>query len=450
MTSKPSIDMREPSHIVTVHESDSPPDGGYGWVVTAAIALVNFHSWGINSAYSVFLAYYIKNGTFHGATSLHYALVGGLSVGCSLATAPCATTLVHKFGPKPVMLCGSVVQSAGLVASGFCTGIWHLFLSQGVLFGLGMGFLFQPLYGLISQWFEKRRATANGIAIAGAGLGGMIYSISAGVMLARLSLQWAYYILALICFVINTASALLIRTRDHKAKARQVTFEIGLLRNPEYLLLLLFSILSMLAYFILMFTLANYGVEMGFSESRASLLPAMLNLGQALGRPVMGYVGDRIGCITATALFTYLTGFWTLVVWINAKSYAVMMFFSLTEGLVLGVFWVMISPLLATTIEPQSLPAGLTILWLSLVLPCTFSSAIALAIREQTGSYLGAQLFAGITFLAAGSCAHILRGWKLQRLSSVQHASTKDDCDGQRKIFHYQHFLRACFKWGLA
>lgn len=48
---------REPE----IEDKDSqPPNGGYGWVCTACVALINAHTWGINSSYGVFLAHYLS------------------------------------------------------------------------------------------------------------------------------------------------------------------------------------------------------------------------------------------------------------------------------------------------------------------------------------------------------------------------------------------------------
>lgn len=49
-------------------------------VVVAAVALVNAHSWGLNSSYAIFLAYYLHSGYIPGATALDFAFVGGLSI----------------------------------------------------------------------------------------------------------------------------------------------------------------------------------------------------------------------------------------------------------------------------------------------------------------------------------------------------------------------------------
>lgn len=36
-----------PTNMVT--QEDIPPDGGYGWVCTACVFLINAHTWGVNS-----------------------------------------------------------------------------------------------------------------------------------------------------------------------------------------------------------------------------------------------------------------------------------------------------------------------------------------------------------------------------------------------------------------
>lgn len=70
-------------------EPPPPPNGGYGWVCTACCALINGHTWGLNSSYGVFLAHYLATDTFPGATSLEFAFVGGLSISCAMLISYC-------------------------------------------------------------------------------------------------------------------------------------------------------------------------------------------------------------------------------------------------------------------------------------------------------------------------------------------------------------------------
>ncbi len=49
-------------------------------MVVFAVLLINAHTWGLNSSYAVFLAYYLRSGTIDGASPLGFAFVGGLSI----------------------------------------------------------------------------------------------------------------------------------------------------------------------------------------------------------------------------------------------------------------------------------------------------------------------------------------------------------------------------------
>ncbi|KAI8941389.1 hypothetical protein NX059_002612 [Plenodomus lindquistii] len=106
------------------------------------------HTWGLNSAYAVFLAYYLANNVFPGATALHYAFIGGLPVSQALIVSPVATLTTRVFGTRTTLLIGVVLETVSFIGASFASQIWHLFLSQGICFGWGMGFLFVGSVGI--------------------------------------------------------------------------------------------------------------------------------------------------------------------------------------------------------------------------------------------------------------------------------------------------------------
>jgi hypothetical protein len=86
-------------------------------------------------SYGIFLAHYLANNTFPGATALDYAFVGGLSISMALIISPIATICTRKFGTQISLLIGVLFETAGLLGASFAREIWHLFLSQGLAFG---------------------------------------------------------------------------------------------------------------------------------------------------------------------------------------------------------------------------------------------------------------------------------------------------------------------------
>lgn len=398
---------------------EPPPDGGYGWVCTACVCMINAHTWGLNSSFGVFLAHYLSNNTFPGASHLEYAFVGCLSLGATLAVSPIATVAVREFGTKPTLLLGTVLQTASLILASFSLQYWHLVLTQGVLFGIGMGFMFVPTAGIIAQWFTTKRSLANGIATCGSGLGGVMYSFATGAMIQNLGLAWAFRILGIAAFVANTISALLLRDRNNAIGTRGSAFDVSLLKRAEYLLLLGFGWFSMLAYVVLIFSISNYANEIGLNASQAALISGIFNLGQTFGRPFVGFFSDKTGRINMACFTTFLAGIFCLVIWANSKTYPVLIFFSIVGGFVGGTYWATIAPVTAEVVDLKDVPSALNLQWLAILLPCTFSEPIGLQIVVGTGKYIGTQLFVGFMYIAAALCLAVLRGWKLGEITEI-------------------------------
>ena len=78
-------------------------------------------------------------------------------------------------------------------------------------------------------------------------------------------------------------------------------FDYRLFQRAEYLLLCAYGWFSILAYVVLIFSLANYANYIGLSASDAAIVSAILNLGQGLGRPPIGYFSDSIGRLNMAA-----------------------------------------------------------------------------------------------------------------------------------------------------
>jgi hypothetical protein len=77
-----------------------------------------------------------------------------------------------------------------LAGFGLCNPDMHLFLSQGVCFGWGSGFLCLTATRVLPPWFSTHRSLAVWFASSGAGLGGLAYNLAAGRAIEVLGLGW--------------------------------------------------------------------------------------------------------------------------------------------------------------------------------------------------------------------------------------------------------------------
>ena len=302
-----------------------------------------------------------------------------------MLSAPLVTVLAPKYGIRPPMFLGVCVLSAGFIAASFATKTWHLYITQGVMVGIGVGFIYIPSIAILPQWFQKRRSLVNGITGAGSGIGGIIFALSTAAMIDRLSLQWSLRITGIVTFVMNAVATALVKDRNKIIQPEQHPFDAQLIRRFDVWLLLAWAFISMLGYVTLLYSLPDFALSIDLSSSQAADLVTLLNVGIAVGRPLTGCLSDRFGRIVVTAILTSTCGISCFAIWIPADSFGVTALFALSSGAILGLFWVVgclfsmnhthanvheaIGPLCAEVVGLQQLPSLLSLSWLTVVLP---------------------------------------------------------------------------------
>ncbi|KXL43191.1 hypothetical protein M433DRAFT_150314 [Acidomyces richmondensis BFW] len=391
---------------------DIPPDGGYGWVCTGCVCLINAHTWGINSAWGVFLAHFLSHSTFPKASRLEYALIGGLSISQALLVSPLVAVFRQKIGTRGTLLLGTMLVSASMFASSFATQIWHLFLTQGACFGYGMGFLYITASAVLPQWFSKRRSLALGIASSGAGLGGLAYNLGSGAGVEFIGVQWTYRVLAVCTAVVNGVCALLLKDRNSTVRPRKQAFDIREFGRVEICLIIAWGFFTELGYIVLLYSLPNYAISVGLSPAQGSMVGAILNLGLAVGRPAIGWCSDTFGRINVATAMTALCSIYCLILWIPAYSYGILLVFAFASGTVTGTFWACVVPVMTEVVGLQRLPLAFGMVCLPLVLPTTFAEPIALQLVYSSG-YLTSKIFVAFAFLIGASSVFALRYWKI-------------------------------------
>lgn len=163
-------------------------------------------------------------------------------------------------------------------------------------------------------------------------------------MINSIGLPWAFRILGIVSFAVNFICSILIKDRNKILGANQVPFDYRLFKRREYCLFELWAFFSILGYVVLLFSLPDFALSVGLTSQQGAIIGALLNLGQAVGRPLVGIFSDRAGRINIAALLTFVCGLFCFVIWIFAKSFGVLIFFSLIVGTVAGTIWTTIAP----------------------------------------------------------------------------------------------------------
>ncbi|KAK6336362.1 hypothetical protein TWF696_001923 [Orbilia brochopaga] len=430
-------------------DESTPPDGGYGWVCVACAMFLNICSWGINGSFGVYLSFYLTHEPplYPRATALHYAFIGGLIIGCAMLVSPITNLLIRQFSSRVTLLTGTTLQFVSLIVASFATQLWLLYLVQGAVFGLGMGMVSAVSVSILPQWFDKKRSIASGIAAAGSGVGGLVFSLGTNAMLQQphIGLAWTFRITAILTFAVNVICSLLMRDRNKKINPDIRMFDVKILKRVEFLYLSGWGTCSMLAYIIVLYSLPNYGVSVGLTQKQGSILSAMLNLGNSIGRPLIGLYSDTWGRINIAGALTFACALTIFAIWINTTSFGVLIFFALLNGGICGTFWTTVGPVTAEVISLKELPSGLNLIWLLMFLPLTFSEAIGLALVQPEGrsdnkdSYRWLQVFTGLLYFVGSIMVLFVRVWKIGEEDEKAGDSKPEERfgRGRRRLFRW-------------
>jgi MFS family permease len=275
---------------------------------------------------------------------------------------------------------------------------------------------------LLPPWFSTHRSLAVGFATSGAGLGGLAYSLLAGRLIEVSGIAWTWRILSFTSLAANAVCALLLRERPPSALSSSTTtrvsrysFNLRDFLRIQIFLILCWGFLTEFGYVALWYSLPSYATSVGLSPTQGSIVQALLSLGLGLGRPVVGYYSDRVGRINMALCMTLTCGLLCLTLWILARSYAGLLVFAATAGVVSGTFWSTVNPILAEVVGIAEAGSTFGAICFALVLPTTFGEAITLQLVKGEGihQFLPSQIFVGFMFLAGAVFLWCLRSWKI-------------------------------------
>lgn len=308
------------------------PDGGYGWVVVIAVFFVHVFVLGNMYSFGVFYPTYIDAFDGDEAAVAWVGSVGAcLMVGLGVWTGEWA----DRYGNERVVFVGAVFVGVGFLLASFATELWHLYLTQGVLAGIGYSLAFIAGVSVVGQWFSKRRGLAVGIAVAGSGLGQFAISQITGGLISSGGWRYALRILALICFVGLALCSLGIRRLLPRVTHTSGQSSLHYFKERNFSVLYFGSLLNSLGMLMPYTYLPLYAEDHGVSRSASVLIISMVGISSAVGRIAVGFFADKIGKILMFQVCILLGGASTLC-WLACKDFGSLMAYGIVYGFFAG------------------------------------------------------------------------------------------------------------------
>ncbi|KAF7238184.1 Monocarboxylate transporter 7 [Varanus komodoensis] len=140
------------------------PDGGWGWIVAFAFFFVEALTYGIIKSFGVFFTDLVQS---FEETNSRISWIISICVFVLTFTAPLSTILSNRFGHRLVVMIGGVLISTGMVVGSFARTVVEMYISIGIVSGLGYCLAFLPTVTILSQYFDKRRSLVTAVASTG-------------------------------------------------------------------------------------------------------------------------------------------------------------------------------------------------------------------------------------------------------------------------------------------
>jgi oxalate/formate antiporter len=310
--------------------------------------------------------------------------------------------LIDRFGARSLIAAGCLLSGLGWISAAYATSLTTLYLTYGLLCGIGTGIVYVGIIGLMVRWFPDRRGLATGLVAAGYGFGAILTTFPIDTMMKQAGYQHTLVVFGLILGVVGAAAALAMRmptSADVLPPPPALASKAGspprqMLRSPVFWLMFFMMtmmstgglmIISQFAAFSRDFGVANVVV---FGLAALPLALTIDRLTNGLTRPFFGFVSDRIGRENTMAIaFLMEAAAVTLMVMFRGNAAV----FVILSGLVFfgwGEIFSLFPSTLTDIFGVQHATTNYGWLYVAQGVGSILGGPLAALLREQTGSWL--------------------------------------------------------------
>jgi OFA family oxalate/formate antiporter-like MFS transporter len=324
---------------------------------------------------------------------------------------------LNRKGPRVVALTGGALYGIGVFLASFSAyKLWWLYLSYGLIGGIGLGFGYIVPVAVLVKWFPDRRGLITGIAVGGFGAGALITAPvatrliqSVGVLTTFAYLGIAYLIVTVVAglFMLNPPEGWRPEgwtpTPSQTAQRAGRDYTLGeALRTWQWYALWLLLFLNTFAGISVISQEAPIFEELvGVSAVVAASMVGLASIGNAFGRVFWAWVSDLI---TRRATFLVMFLLQVLLFWFLPKV-AIVSLMTILAFIVLmcygGGFGVM-PAFAADYFGPKNVGPIYGLMLTAWGFASAFGPLLIAHLREMTGSYHQAlHVIAGVMAVSA-------------------------------------------------
>lgn len=315
--------------------------------------------------------------------------------------------LIDRFGPRVLLSIGAILTGLSWMLAAQVSSITGLYLTYGLLGGLGTGIIYIGVIGHMVRWFPDKRGLATGLVAAGYGMGAILFTFPVANTLEISSYEqvlWRFGgIFAVIGFI--AAQGLRQPSLDHVARytARVTGLHAAvsrsyapkeMLQTPVFWLLLVMMMMMSTCGLMVVSQIGAFTTDFGMADVMVgglAVLPLALSIDRitnGLTRPFFGWVSDKIGRENTMTIAFTLEGV-AMTTWLLTRDNPVL--FVLMSGLVFfawGEIFSLFPSILTDTYGTQHATANYGFLYIAQGVGSVLGGPVAALLHDRTDSWI--------------------------------------------------------------
>lgn len=228
---------------------------------------------------------------------------------------PLGGTLIRRIGPRFTAISGSALVGMGWLLAGYSTSIAVLAVAYGVLGGIGVGLAYGVPLAVAGRWFADRRGTALGLTLMGFGLSPLITAPLAAAVISAVSVLPAFRVMGGALFLFLVVLSMMMRYPDEAEESAIPPAPVGgaaapvdrdtraMLRSRQFYGLWTTYVIGTLVGLTAIGITGSFAQQtVGLTAGQAALSVSIFALCNGLGRPLFGFLTDRLGVVSAALI----------------------------------------------------------------------------------------------------------------------------------------------------
>jgi len=247
--------------------------------------------------------------------------------------APIGGNLMDRFGPRGMIATGTFLTGLSWILASYATSLPMLYLTYGVIGGIGSGAVIVGTTGQMVTWFPDRRGFSVGMIAAAFGMGAILTTFPISMTIASQGYQTALIQFGAIFAIVGVASALGLKrapkfamvgqSKSTSAAADKTSGEM--LKTPVFWLMFVMLAMMCMTGLMVISQLATFATDFGLGKATLwgfAVIPLALTIDRftnGLTRPFFGWVSDNIGRENTMFLAFSLEGI-AILVWLLTRE----------------------------------------------------------------------------------------------------------------------------------